>query len=231
MFYYYGSKTLLSKYYPYPKYDTIVEPFAGSGAYSIFHLKRNPSMRAILLEKDIRVYETWKYLLQNATPDDIMNYKTPEIGEKTSDFLIMTCAVSNAVSKCKEMKYTERLAKVFEIQKRRLLNALYLRDRIQIVNDDYRNCKNKKSTWFIDPPYQVTESVNPNTVFANGNGYGKGFGSSDMDYDFLAEWSKGRNGQAIVCEKVGANWLDFKVLKDGKTSMGKNYKEVFWTNE
>ena len=38
MFYYYGRKKQIAKYYPEPKYDTIVEPFAGSAAYSLYRL-------------------------------------------------------------------------------------------------------------------------------------------------------------------------------------------------
>ena len=231
MFYYYGSKTLLSKHYPPPLHDLIIEPFAGSGAYSLYWLGKNKNIKSILVEKDPRVYSTWKYLLEKATVEDIENYPVPKIGDKTSDFLIMTCAVSNAISKCKELKYTERLAKVFEIQKRRLIKYLPLGNRVEIINDDYRVLENKKATWFIDPPYQITKNVNKNTIFANGNGYGKGFSSDEIDFEKLGEWCKERKGQVIVCEKEGADWMNFRTLKNGKTSMGKNYKEVFWTNE
>ena len=35
MFYYYGRKKQIAKYYPKPNFNTIIEPFAGSAAYSL----------------------------------------------------------------------------------------------------------------------------------------------------------------------------------------------------
>ena len=231
MFYYYGSKTLLAKYYPEPKYNFILEPFAGSAAYSIYHLSRNKKIKTFLFENDKRVVETWHKVL-SMSEKDIINYPTPNIGEMTGDFLIMTCAVSNAVARCSKLKFTERLARVFEIQKRRLIKALYLKDRIEVVLSDYSETPNiKESTVFIDPPYQITRNVNKKTVFANGNGYGKNSSSDKLDYKQLSDWCRSRLGQTIVCEKAGADWLPFINLKNGKSSMGKNYKEVFWAKE
>lgn len=229
MFYYYGSKTLLARYYPEPEGNVITESFAGSAAYSIYHLLNNNRLKAFLVEKDPRVYETWKWLL-NATPKDIQNYPVPEVGEKTSDFLIMTCAVSNAVAKCKELKYTDRIARVFEIQKKRLIKALSLKDRIEVICDDFTTSPNVTGTNFIDPPYQVNSDVNKGTVFPNGNGYSKQCNSDNINYEFLSEWCKSRKGLTIVCEKNGADWLPFIPLKNGKTSLGKLYKEVYWVN-
>ena len=230
MFYYFGSKTMLAKYYPTPMYDNIIEPFAGSAAYSLYHMLRNSKIRCTLIENDKRVYETWIKLL-SMSEDDILHYSVPAIGEKTSDFLIMTCAASNAIAKCKTLKFTERLAKVFEIQKKRLIKTLHLKSRIEVLYGDYSESPNINATWFIDPPYQVTGSVNKNTVFPNGNGYGKNSNADSIDYNLLSQWVKERRGQTIVCEKFGANWLSFKNLKNGKTSLGTLYKEVFWTQE
>jgi site-specific DNA-adenine methylase len=36
VFSYYGSKTKLVHLYPPPKHDTIIEPFAGAAAYSLY---------------------------------------------------------------------------------------------------------------------------------------------------------------------------------------------------
>ena len=35
MFYYYGRKKQIAKCYPKPNFNTIIEPFAGSAAYSL----------------------------------------------------------------------------------------------------------------------------------------------------------------------------------------------------
>ena len=53
MFYYYGRKKQMAKHYPSPNYDTIIEPFAGSAAYSLFG--DNWQKNVILIEKDKQV--------------------------------------------------------------------------------------------------------------------------------------------------------------------------------
>lgn len=225
MFYYYGAKNLLSRYYPEPRYKTILEPFAGSAAYSCFHLLKDDSLKATLYDKDEDVEETWDFLLK-CSEKDILNFKTPEIGGYAYDFLIKTCTASNASSKCNKMKYTERLDRVFQIQKRRLLKFFKIRDRISFKRCDYRDVENIEATWFIDPPYQV---LNKNgSIFQNGEGYSRNCNASNLDFKELAEYCLARNGQLIVCEKDGADWLPFQEFRKNKTSLNKNYKEVIF---
>jgi hypothetical protein len=52
------------------------------------------------------------------------------------------------------------------------------------------------ATWFVDPPYQHA---------------GKHYthGSEGLDFDALSEWCRSRDGQVIVCENDGADWLPF----------------------
>ena len=228
MFYYYGAKNQLARHYPPPRFSTIIEPFAGSAAYSCYHLLRNPKLNALLIEKDWVVAKLWNRLLWNITPKEIENYPVPKVGEHTSDFLIMTCAASNAVAKCISLKYTKRVERVFGFQKRRLLKLLPIRDRINIICDSYETTPDIRATWFIDPPYFITSGVNKNTVFANGNGYRPGCDSNSIDYKQLSKWCQSRVGQVIVCEKEGAAWLPFRPLKTNKTSLNKIYKEVVW---
>lgn len=223
MFYYYGAKNLLSRYYPEPRYDTIIEPFGGSAAYTCFHLLKNKNLKALLYDKDDDVAETWDFLLK-CSERDILNYQTPNIGEYAYDFLIKTCTVSNASSKCKKMKYTERLDRVFQIQKRRILKFLPIRDRITFIHGDYSNIENVESCWFIDPPYQVNNKNG--TVFQNGDGYSKSCNVSNIKFEELGNWCINRKGQVIVCEKEGANWLPFEKFRTNKTSLNKNYNEV-----
>jgi hypothetical protein len=53
MFYYYGAKNLLSRHYPELKHGIIVEPFAGSAAYSCYHLLKNDKLSSIICDKNI----------------------------------------------------------------------------------------------------------------------------------------------------------------------------------
>ena len=55
----------MAKYYPHPNCETIIEPFAGAAAYSLYG--DNWKKRVILIEKDKRVADIWRYLIEGAT--------------------------------------------------------------------------------------------------------------------------------------------------------------------
>lgn len=225
MFYYYGAKNLLSRYYPEPKHNIIVEPFGGSAAYSCYHLLKNDKLSSIICDKDDNVAKAWDFLL-NCSEKDILNFPTPKIGEYAYDFLIKTCTASNASSKCNKMKYTERLDRVFQIQKRRIIKFLPIRDRIKFIHDDFKSLQNIEATWFIDPPYQIISQNG--SIFQNGDGYSKTCNSASLNYGELANFCLERKGQLIVCEKEGADWLPFTEFRKNKTSLNKNYNEVVY---
>lgn len=60
------------------------------------------------------------------------------------------------------------------------------------------------STWFIDPPYQQTQ------IKTNADRYPFG---DDLDYVEMASVIGQLEGQVIVCEGEGADWLPFDLLK------------------
>lgn len=80
MFYYYGRKKQIAKYYPAPKCDTIIEPFAGAAAYSLY--KDNWRKRVILVEKDKKVADIWDWLINNASSEEISGLPVLKVGEK-----------------------------------------------------------------------------------------------------------------------------------------------------
>ncbi|MFL6862652.1 MAG: hypothetical protein ACJ8DZ_06610, partial [Allosphingosinicella sp.] len=55
------------KLYPAPRYNTIIEPFAGSAGYSLRYHERT----VILYEIDPVVVAVWKYLI-GVTPREIL---------------------------------------------------------------------------------------------------------------------------------------------------------------
>jgi site-specific DNA-adenine methylase len=59
-FSYYGSKWSLGRHYPAPSHGTIVEPFAGSAGYALFHSDR----RVLLVDSDPVVAGLWQYLIR-----------------------------------------------------------------------------------------------------------------------------------------------------------------------
>src|SRR5258708_9254087 len=56
---YFGAKLRIARLYPTPKYDTIIEPFAGSMGYSLNYASKH----VILVDKYHKIAEIWKYLI------------------------------------------------------------------------------------------------------------------------------------------------------------------------
>ena len=85
MFYSYGRKKQIIKHYPNPNYDIIVEPFAGSAAYSLHG--ENWQKQVILIEKDAKVAAIWTWLIKEATLEDIKKLPDLKVGDRSSEFL------------------------------------------------------------------------------------------------------------------------------------------------
>ena len=65
----YGGKWRVSKYYPKPKFQTLIEPFAGGGGYSL----NFPHLNVVLYERDERIAGIWRYLIEEASPEEILS--------------------------------------------------------------------------------------------------------------------------------------------------------------
>jgi site-specific DNA-adenine methylase len=229
MFYYYGGKRRLARFYPAPQHGIIVEPFAGSAAYSMRYLQPTGSSplvdRVILVEKDPLVCELWRRLLA-MEPDDLLNYAIPEPGDRTSDRLVMTSACSNRIARTAEMTVTNRMPDVLERMFRQIASMLpHVKGRIEIVEGDYTQAPDIEATWFIDPPYHVDGRAQ-----SRGMGYAEDCNSHSLDYEALADWCRSRRGQKIACEQYGASWLPFKHLRHARNSIGNMAAEVVWTD-
>jgi 16S rRNA G966 N2-methylase RsmD len=74
----------------------------------------------------------------------------------------------------------------------------------KIAEADYAEAPDVRATWFVDPPYE---------------GAGRYYAHSRIDYAELAQWSRSRQGQVIVCENEGATWLPFRPFMTGKSVM------------
>ncbi|MFY7804639.1 MAG: hypothetical protein ACOVQ7_14550 [Limnoraphis robusta] len=214
MFYYYGRKKQIAKHYPFPNFETIVEPFAGSAAYSLYgdHWKRN----VILIERDERVSDIWKWLINEATPSEIKNLPDLEIGEKSSEFLHIIHAVTKMAFHYKTIKVTPVLARNWEISKRYMSENLFKIKHWRIISGDYTLAPDIEATWFIDPPYKED----------TGKGYR--YSSKLIDYKKLATWARARKGEIIFCEGHRGDYLPFKPLLELKGVAGKTSKEVIY---
>jgi site-specific DNA-adenine methylase len=214
MFYYYGRKKQIAKYYPSPSFETVVEPFAGSAAYSLYG--NNWKKNVILIEIDERVSAIWKWLINDATPSDIRNLPNLEVGEKSSEFLHIIHAATKMAFHYKTIKVTPVLARNWEISKRYMSENLFKIKHWHIINGDYTLAPDIEATWFIDPPYKEDA----------GRGYR--YSSKLIDYKKLARWSKQRKGEVIFCEGHQGDYLPFKPLIDLKGVAGKTSKEFIY---
>jgi site-specific DNA-adenine methylase len=221
MFYYYGRKEKVFKYYSPPKYDTIIEPFAGSAVYSLKNYEKN----IIILDKDERIINIWKYL-KSATSQEILSLPLIIKGQSLNDteFDNLTSVQKDLISFFSNPSSAQPKRSVgkfniwHEKNRKRLSEDVNKIRHWEIILGDYRDIPNQKATWFIDPPYQ-----------GNGGKYYK-HGNKDMNYDELREWITSREGQVIVCENSEAEWLDFKPLKKLQGQRRKTV-EVVWETD
>ena len=226
------------KHYAPPKYDTIIEPFAGSAGYALRYCDR----RVILCERDPVVAGVWLYLTKVSAeeilsiPDippggSVLDLDIPQEAQWLVGFWLNRGTSRPRKSPSKWMRDKIRPGSFWGDRVRSTIAAQV--DAIrhwEVYPCSYDKCPEAgPATWFIDPPYQTT-------------GHHYRFGSSGIDYSELATWCQSRAGQVIVCENQGADWLDFRPLRangdpsaivaDVKTTRrGQRSREVVWTNE
>jgi hypothetical protein len=215
MFYYLGRKKRLAGSYPEPVHDTIIEPFAGSAAYSL-HGER---WRRDVIINDINpdTMAVWRYL-QTASRKDIELLPELQVGEKLSDY--------------PELSYEERWLISYHInpganQRSNVVTAFsrwsagkrYIAANIHkikhwvLMESDYKAVPDLQATWFIDPPYHATKQY---------------YMASTVDYTELAAWTMARTGQVIACEQQGATWLPFQPFTSIAICGNSRSKEAVW---
>jgi len=203
MFSYFGSKYKLAKRYGGPRYDTVIEPFAGSAAYSLFW---DPK-RVILIEKNPIIASIWQYLIA-VSEDEILSL--PQDFESVNDLDISLGAkylIGFWIGKGKSTpgitrsKWGRQYAdypdcKVWNAAvRKRIASQLEKIRHWEVIAGDYTHAPDIEAHWFIDPPYIKA---------------GKPYPVRDVDYSALADWSRERKGFVQVCENDGATWLPFQ---------------------
>jgi site-specific DNA-adenine methylase len=216
MFSYYGSKSKLAPLYERPRYDTVIEPFAGSAAYALDG--DNWQKNVILYDSNPKVAAVWDYLI-HATEADIAALPDVRPGEKVTDFKQLSQAERwligfniNRGSSMPKVTASDRSNGL--TYKKYILDNLHKVKHWKVFGTSYETAPNQDATWFIDPPYQK-----------NGKYY---YGFNQMDFTALGAWCRERRGQIIVCENEGADWLPFRVLTTFRGSM-RSQVEVVWT--
>lgn len=233
---FYGSKSKIAHRYPAPKYDQIIEPFAGGASYSLLHCDK----QVWLNDLDKRTIAIWQAIL-GLTIEEILQY-IPEVaiaGEMVSDYLtpetpygvehIMRSAARTGTFgiKMDANVISPQGECVWFILHNRIRYWHPLIQHWKATLGDYRDLPNVEATWFIDPPYEVQQKYDSKQ---NHGGYG--YLHYKIDYSELSEWCKSRRGQVIVCESVGASWLPFRDLCSVREYSRKMEwdKEVIWEN-
>ena len=218
MFNYYGSKSKIVDYYPPPKFDKLIEPFAGSARYSLKWW--NKQVTICDLNKD--VIDVWEWLQSCSKKDilglpklvkglDIREINISEIELKFLSFLVASGRPSNIVTKF--MEHDNGNQKRYD----KIANQLEKIRHWKILNCSYQDLQNEEATWFIDPPYEF-----------GGEHYKNG--TKDIDFAILGDWCKNRKGQTIVCENMKATWLPFKPMVKIQGACQTFTTEAIWSN-
>lgn len=218
---YAGSKWNLAPKYGAPAYSTVIEPFAGSAAYSV----RHNTKRAILIDTSPEVIATWQYLI-NASAEDIqklpIDFETlvgldlPLGAKYLIGFWISkgTSVPQNKKSRWAIEYRDSTQAKVWnEAARNRIASQVESIKEWEAYNIDYQEIENIEVTWFIDPPYQTRGKAHYPRHYR-------------MNYEACAEFCLSRKGQVIVCEGEGGDWLPFEHLYDARGTFGKHRSGV-----
>ena len=213
-FSYYGGKWRAAKRYPAPKYDTIVEPFAGSAGYSLRYADR----RVRLNDKDEIVCGVWDYLINApsseilALPEQVTHVDDLHVSQEAK-WLIGFWLNKGAASPCKTpsawmRKGTHNNSFWGSAIKNRIARQQEHIRHWKVFNLSYSNLVIAgKATWFIDPPY-----IQAGKFYRHS--------SNGVDFNHLGVWCRGIRGHVIVCENEGADWLPFSNAMQIKATHG-----------
>ncbi len=223
-FCYFGGKWRAAPRYPKPRFDHIVEPFAGAAGYAT----RYAELQVTLHEIDPVIYGIWDYLI-HTSEEDILALP---VGVQHLDAVEAPAAAKHLIgfwlnkggSQPKKSPSVWAKAKPEsnwgpEIRARIAYQVQFIRH-WKVFNTSYLKADDVAATWFIDPPYQGP--------------CGQHYRYRKINYKVLADWCRQRRGQTLVCEQTGATWLPFQYLSTIKSTPGAKGKsfssESLWVN-
>jgi site-specific DNA-adenine methylase len=219
---YYGSKWRSAPLYPRPEHDHVIEPFAGSAGYACRHEPRH----VLLVDADPIIAGVWDYLI-HASQRDVLSLPGVAAGQDVRELGVSQEAawligfwINRGAAQPRNVRTaystrTERGQLVWgERARQRIASQLERIRHWRVEHGTYEQARNGRATYFVDPPYGEA---------------GKHYKHRDVDYAALASWCSDLDGQVIVCENEGADWLPFRPLASIKASRGRS-AEAIWTN-
>lgn len=242
-FSYFGSKSILSKKYPAPSKDVLIEPFAGSACYSLHY----PHKQVKLFDKYDIVCSIWDYLI-HVSEKEILELPLIDFDKSVDDydicpeakyligFWLMLTSTKPAYRHTSRSKkhihgwhvYTRAIGEIkktiekprplycwTEKNKQKIASQLQYIRHWTIEQKSYELIGNENATWFIDPPYQKAGAVYKES-------------SKNIDFNHLSAWCKERQGEVIVCENNGALWLPFTHFSSFRNFQNKQKHEVVY---
>lgn len=231
LFSYFGGKIANGNRYPKPRYQTIVEPFAGSAGYSLWF----PAHRVVLVEKSPKLAALWAWLIR-VSPEEILSLPTEIDDLRTMDLIPEAKTLIgfwlNAATPSPNHYVRSVWGHANKLKsnywshacKQRIAKTVPLIRHWKVVEGDYTLAMDHvqgDATWFVDPPYEKAGKVYPES-------------SRNLDFDAVGRWCRGLPGQVIVCENEGAAWLPFrpfrKFSKNG-TRGGGGSREAIWLSD
>lgn len=215
-FSYYGAKFTASGKMQSPRFDTVIEPFAGSAAYSV----RWEARDVILIDKSEDICILWDFLIHASEreiadlPDSLENNEElihlPDGPRQLLGFWVSKGRAEKSRT-LSPWYFQYRNAKACRVWgpavKERIARQLQGIRNWKIVMGCYKDAPDINAHWHIDPPYN--------------NSAGSRYPHSEIDYIELSEWTMSRKGFVQVCENEGADWLPFKTLCEVVTSRGR----------
>jgi hypothetical protein len=224
-FTYFGAKWRLAKTLGPPRHDLVIEPFAGSAAYSTYY----EPQKVILIDVSPIICGVWSYLIKVSAkeimklPANIMGVDdlpswVPQEAKWLVGFWMNHGLAEPGRSRsnwARQPKYTAFYWS--ETIKTRIASQLPKIRHWQVIQGNYDNVENHIATWHIDPPYSDA---------------GTSYRHHTIDYRKLATWCRSRKGWIQVCEDSAADWLPFIPYTVLRTHRSQGFtSEAVWTNE
>lgn len=216
-FSYYGAKYTVAKYVGPPRAALVIEPFAGSAAYSTRYAA---TRRVALYDISEDICALWDWLIKcsewdvRLIPDYFDNYEQVERLPRGASLLVRFWISKGRTEPSCTLSpwyFQYRNAKDCRVWgpsvKDRIIKQKPYIAKWTCENLPYWKVPMRDGHWHVDPPYA--------------NDAGSRYPFSNVNYADLALWCRNLPGTVDVFDNEGATWLPFKPLCEVVVSRGR----------